>query len=191
MLVGYARVSTLDQNLDLQIDALIAAGCKPEHIFTDKASGYKEERKGLIEAFNFLRPGDVFCVWKLDRFGRSLPHLVNFLLSLKERGVEFKSLTEALDTTTAMGVYVFQMLGAAAQFEGDIKRERTRAGLAAARARGRKGGRPRALSRAKFELLKILYNQGDKTVREIAEMLDVCPRTVYEYLEREERNKPK
>jgi DNA invertase Pin-like site-specific DNA recombinase len=141
MLVGYARVSTEDQNLDLQKDALQKAGC--EKLFTDVASGAKDERAGLAEAIAFLRPGDTLVVWKLDRLGRSLKHLIETVTALQARKVGFRSLQESIDTTTSGGKLIFHVFGALAEFERDLIRERTQAGLQAARARGRKGGRPR------------------------------------------------
>ena len=143
MLIGYARVSTLEQNLDLQEDALKAAGCKK--IYTDKTGGAKADRPGLERALADVRPGDSLVVWKLDRLGRSLKHLIETVTDLSERGVGFRSLQEAIDTTTSGGKLIFHVFGALAEFERDIIRERTLAGLAAARARGRKGGRPRHL----------------------------------------------
>src|ERR671932_2864777 len=141
MLIGYARVSTDEQNLDLQLSALKQAGC--EQLYTDKVSGTKATRPGLEEAFSHLRAGDTFVVWRLDRLGRSLRHLIDTVTDLQERGVGFKSLTESIDTTTGGGKLVFHVFAALAEFERDIIRERTHAGLTAARARGRRGGRPK------------------------------------------------
>src|ERR671926_1954198 len=142
MLIGYARVSTHDQTLDLQLDALKKAGC--EKFYTDTASGGKAEREGLDEALNYAREGDVLVVWRLDRLGRSLRHLIETITLLNGRKVGFRSLTENIDTTTSGGKLVFHIFGALAEFERDIIRERTNAGLTAARARGKIGGRPRA-----------------------------------------------
>ena len=144
MLAGYARVSTLDQNPDLQLDALRAAGC--ERIFEDRASGARADRPGLARALDWLREGDALVVWRLDRLGRSLPQLVATVRQLEERGFGFRSLTEGIDTTTASGTLVFHVFGALAQFERDLVGERTLAGLAAARERGRTGGRPSKLT---------------------------------------------
>lgn len=144
MLIGYARVSTADQTLALQKDALEKAGC--ERIFTDTASGAKAERIGLDEAIDHLREGDTLVVWRLDRLGRSLKHLIETITALNNRKIGFKSITEAIDTTTSGGKLIFHIFGALAEFERDIIRERTQAGLTAARARGRNGGRPRALT---------------------------------------------
>ena len=143
MKIGYVRVSKQEQHEALQIDALKEAGC--EKWFLDKITGSKAERKGLDEALAYVRPGDTFVVWKLDRAGRSLTHLIELLKDLKERGIEFVSLTEQIDTTTPGGKLIFHMMGALAEFERDLIRERTNAGLAAARARGHRGGRPRKL----------------------------------------------
>src|SRR6187397_2709116 len=142
MFISYARVSTEDQTLALQQDALQQAGC--ERIFTDTASGSRVDRPGLEEAIEYVRPGDTLVVWKLDRLGRSLPHLIDTIRQLQERGVGFKSLTEQIDTTTSGGKLIFHVFAALAEFERDVIRERTHAGLAAARARGRRGGHPRA-----------------------------------------------
>jgi DNA invertase Pin-like site-specific DNA recombinase len=144
MLIGYARVSTHDQTLNLQRDALEKAGCSK--LFTDTASGAKAERKGLDEALAYVRKGDTLVVWRLDRLGRSLPHLITTMTDLEERGIGFKSLTENIDTTTSGGKLIFHIFGALAEFERNLIRERTTAGLMAARMRGRLGGRPKALT---------------------------------------------
>jgi len=141
ILIGYARVSTDDQNPSLQIDALKAAGC--DKIFVEKASGADRDRPVLAKALAYVREGDVFCVWKLDRAGRSVSHLIEIVEDLKARKVGFKSLNDAIDTTTAAGNLMFQIMASFAEFERNIIRERTMAGLAAARARGRIGGRPK------------------------------------------------
>jgi DNA invertase Pin-like site-specific DNA recombinase len=142
-LIGYARVSTEDQNLELQTDALKVAGC--EKIFVEKASGGDRDRPMLAKALNYVRDGDVFCVWKLDRAGRSVLHLIEIIEDLKLRKVDFKSLNDAIDTTTASGRLMFTIMAAFAEFERNIIRERTMAGLAAGRSRGRVGGRPKGL----------------------------------------------
>jgi DNA invertase Pin-like site-specific DNA recombinase len=140
MLIGYARVSTNEQTLHLQQDALHKAEC--DKIFTDTASGAKAERKGLEEALNYVRKGDTLVVWRLDRLGRSLPHLITTMTDLEERGIGFKSLTENIDTTTSGGKLIFHIFGALAEFERNL-RERTQAGLTAARARGKKAADPK------------------------------------------------
>src|SRR5262245_59819689 len=143
MLIGYARISTQDQTLNLQTDALKKAGCS--QIFTDTASGVDSERPGLVKTISYLRPGDTLVVWRLDRLGRSLKHLIETIGDLQERGIGFRSIQENIDTTTSGGKLIFHVFGALAEFERDIIRERTKAGLAAARARGKQGGRPRVL----------------------------------------------
>jgi DNA invertase Pin-like site-specific DNA recombinase len=161
MLIGYARVSTSEQTLDLQKDALQKAGC--DRIFTDTASGAKSERAGLEEAINYVRAGDTLVVWRLDRLGRSLNHLIETITGLNNRGIGFKSITESIDTTTSGGKLIFHIFGALAEFERDIIRERTQAGLTAARARGRKGGRPKSLTQKKAQIAQALYM--DKTTQ--------------------------
>lgn len=179
MRVGYARVSTADQNIDLQNDALTKAGC--ERIFTDTVSGAKADRPGLAESLAFLRPGDTLTVWKLDRLGRSLPHLLETVRGLEERGIGFQSLQESLDTTTPGGKLVFHVFAALAEFERDVIRERTRAGLAAARARGRKGGRPRAMTPSQAAVAQTLRNDPARSVREICDTLKISEATFYRY----------
>jgi len=165
-LIGYARVSTVDQNPEMQHDALTAAGC--ERIFTDKASGAKTDRPELAKALDYVRTGDVFTVWKLDRLGRSLPHLVTTVNDLRARGVEFRSLTEGFDTTTIGGRLVFHVFAAVADFERDLIRERTQAGLAAARVRGRLGGRPSRVTPAKLARARKLIEAREMTMDEVA-----------------------
>jgi DNA invertase Pin-like site-specific DNA recombinase len=164
MLIGYARVSTSDQTLDLQKDALQKTGC--DRIFTDTASGAKAERTGLDEAISHLREGDILVVWRLDRLGRSLKHLIETITALNNRDIGFKSITEAIDTTTSGGKLIFHIFGALAEFERDIIRERTQAGLNAARARGRKGGRPKALTPKKAQMAMALYEDKNNTIDE-------------------------
>src|SRR3954467_6289532 len=151
MLIGYARVSTLDQTLALQQDALTVAGC--EQLYTDTISGSVTDRPGLSQALAHLRPGDTLVVWRLDRLGRSLSHLIETVRKLQELGIGFRSLQEQIDTTTSGGKLVFHVFGALAEFERDLIRERTHAGLAAARARGRLFGRPKVLSLRKITQL--------------------------------------
>src|SRR3990170_1172901 len=157
MLIGYARVSTHEQTLNLQQDALTKAGCTK--IFTDTASGAKVERKGLEEALNYVRKGDTLVVWRLDRLSRSLPHLIATMTDLLERGIGFKSLTENIDTTTSGGKLIFHIFGALAEFERNLIRERTQAGLVAARARGKKGGRPKVLTGRRLGIARDLYER--------------------------------
>jgi DNA invertase Pin-like site-specific DNA recombinase len=182
MLIGYARVSTQDQNLDLQIDALKAAGC--QRLFSDKTSGAKVDRPGLEEALAFARDhqGDTLVVWKLDRLGRSLPHLIAAVKNLDDRGIGFRSLKESIDTTTSTGRLVFHVFAALAEFERDIIRERTGAGLAAARARGRRGGRPKSLDEAKQRQALTLYEDKSNTIDEICRTLRIGRTTLYRYV---------
>lgn len=180
MLIGYARVSTVDQTLGLQQDALATTGC--ERIFTDTASGARAERVGLAEAITYAREGDILVVWRLDRLGRSLKHLIETITALAERKVGFKSITENIDTTTSGGKLIFHIFGALAEFERDIIRERTQAGLAAARARGRKGGRPKALSLKKAQMAVSLYNDKTNTIADICRTLNVSRATLYRHL---------
>lgn len=180
MLIGYARVSTIDQNLTLQLDALKKAGC--EKIFKDTASGGKVDRPGLQAALEFAREGDTVLVWRLDRLGRSLKHLIEMVTQLNERGIGFRSLQEAIDTTTSGGKLVFQIFGALAEFERNLIQERTKAGLEAARARGRLGGRPKALDQNKVELAYQLYEAKKHPVKEICRILGISKPTLYSYL---------
>jgi DNA invertase Pin-like site-specific DNA recombinase len=180
MRVGYARVSTHEQNLELQLDALKKAGC--ERVFEDKASGAKSERPGLAKAREMLRPGDTLVVWRLDRLGRSLKHLIEAVTELDEAGVGFLSLTENIDTTTNGGRLVFHIFGALAEFERGLIRERTLAGLAAARARGRKGGRPKKMDAKKLSQAKALLASRDQSVADVASLLKVGRATLYRAL---------
>jgi len=179
MLIGYARVSTLDQHLHLQEDALQAAGC--EKLYRDTASGAKTERPGLEKALEDLRSGDTLVVWKLDRLGRSLKHLVETVQALGEKGIGFRSLQESIDTTTSGGKLVFHLFAALAEFERDIIRERTQAGLAAARARGRKGGRPRGMDEKKRQRALKLRADPTLSIGEICQMLQISRATFYNY----------
>jgi len=187
MKIGYARVSTDDQNLALQEDALKEAGC--ERIFYDRVSGVKSERPGLQEALDYLRNGeDVLVVWRLDRLGRSLKDLIDLVNQLEERKIGFKSLQDPVDTTSPGGILVFHIFGALAEFERNLIRERTKAGLEAARARGKKGGRRRALNEEQVQRLYQLYDDTDTdgqkkyTIREICEMMGISRSTLYSYL---------
>ena len=180
MQVGYVRVSTTDQDESLQVDALRAAGCGK--FFTDKMSGVKAERKGLDEALAYLRPGDSLVVWKLDRAGRSLKHLIELLNMLQAKGVDFMSLTEKIDTSTPGGKLIFHMMGALAEFERDLIRERTHAGLSEARARGRTGGRPRALkSEQKIALARRMFAEPNRDIDLICSTLKISRSTLYRY----------
>jgi DNA invertase Pin-like site-specific DNA recombinase len=162
MLVGYMRVSSDGdrQAVDLQRDALLAAGVDERHLYEDHASGSRGDRPGLAEALAFLRPGDCLVVWKLDRLGRSLPHLLTTVNDLKTRGVAFRSLTEQIDTTTPQGEFLFHIFGALAQFERSLTQERVMAGLAAARRRGRRGGRPSAIDAEKLAAVVAALDGG-------------------------------
>ena len=178
MKIGYARVSTEDQNLALQRDALGAAGC--ERIFEDKESGAKADRPGLAEALAYARPGDVVAVWRLDRLGRSLPDLVRIVGELEKAGIGFESVTEKIETGTAAGRLVFHVFAALAEFERNITRERTLAGLAAARARGRSGGRP-GIAPEKLAALESLAADPQKKPGEICKALGISRATFYKY----------
>lgn len=179
MKIGYARVSTDDQNLSLQLDALDAAGC--ERIFEDKVSGASTERAGLTKALAAVGSGDVLTVWRLDRLGRSLPHLIATIAGLQEKGAGFHSLTEAIDTETAGGELVFHMMGALAQFERRLIAERTRSGLVAAKRRGVKLGRKHALTPTQIKSARMLVEQG-QPVWLIADGFNVSRATLYRAL---------
>jgi DNA invertase Pin-like site-specific DNA recombinase len=182
MLVGYARVSTRDQNYDLQLDALSEAGCKK--IFEEKLSAADRDRPQLRAALDYVRAGDTLVVWKLDRLARSLKQLIETVEMLSESEIGFRSLTENIDTTSPGGRLIFHVFGALAEFERSIIRERTTAGLTAARARGRVGGRPRSLSAEDLHIAKALLKDGKLTIAEIAERLEVAPSTLYKHLPR-------
>src|ERR671933_2598107 len=164
MLIGYARVSTDDQNLNLQRDALEKAGC--ELIFDDMVSGTKARRPGLEQALSHLRPGDTLVVWRLDRLGRSLRQLIDTVTDLQEKGIEFKSVTESIDTTTSGGRLVFNIFASLAEFEREIIRERTQAGLTAARARGKTGGRSKALTEKQVQILHQLAGDRSNSIKD-------------------------
>jgi len=181
MKIGYARVSTLEQNPGLQEDALKEAGCRK--IFTDNASGARAERPGLEKALDYLREGDCLVVWRLDRLGRSLKHLIEVIEGLERRGVGFISLQEGFDTTTSGGRLIFQIFGALAEFERNLIRERTRAGLKAARARGRKGGRKKKLSGQQVRSMKKMADAGQHTIAEICQTFNITKPTFYAYQE--------
>jgi DNA invertase Pin-like site-specific DNA recombinase len=177
MKIGYARVSTTDQNLDLQTDALKTAGC--EKIFRDRGvSGAKADRPGLDKALEHVRKKDTLVIWKLDRLGRSLSHLLSIVEDLRERGVNFASVQDGFDTSTASGKMVFSVIGAMAEYERNLIRERTMAGLAAARARGRMGGRPKSLSKSQVKVAIALAEAGKLTIKQICEQVG-CSRSTY------------
>jgi DNA invertase Pin-like site-specific DNA recombinase len=183
MKIGYARVSTFDQNLNLQLDALKHAEC--EEIFEEKISGASKERPQLIKLFSRLRKGDSVVVWKLDRLGRSLRDLIDLISKMKDMGVTFVSIQDSIDTNTATGRFTFNIFASLAEFEREIISERTKAGLSAARARGRKGGRPAGFSKetiSKIKAVKVLYDKEDKTMKEIGEVLSISRATAYRFL---------
>ena len=180
-LLGYARVSTADQQPQLQVDALERAGCY--RVFTETASGARSDRPVLEQVLDQLRLGDTLVVWKLDRLGRSLRHLVDTVTELAERGIGFRSLQEAIDTTTTPGgKLVFHVFAALAEFERDLIRERTAAGLAAARARGRRGGRPSVMTAHKARVAQEMYRSGQCTVATIATTLGVSRASIYRHV---------
>jgi DNA invertase Pin-like site-specific DNA recombinase len=179
--IGYARVSTGEQTLDLQLDALAQAGC--DKVFTETASGAKSDRPLLQEAIAYARSGDTIVVWRLDRLGRSLQHLIATVSDLRDRGVGFRSLTEQIDTTTSGGKLIFHVFGALAEFERDLIQERTHAGLAAARVRGRTGGRPPKLRDPKqLALARRLYADEETDVATICRTLGISRATLYRAL---------
>lgn len=183
MKIGYARVSTKDQILLLQIDALKQEGC--EMIFEEKVTGAKTDRLELQKMIGQLRQGDIVVIWKLDRLGRSLRDLVNLVTDIQDKGAGLKSLNDSIDTTTPHGKLTFHLFAALAEFERDIIRERTKAGLEAARARGRKGGRPKGLSkeaRDKAIIAQSLHKRGDMSVSEICGYLGIARSTLYKYI---------
>lgn len=183
MKIGYARVSTQDQNLEMQLDALQNAGC--EKVFQEKASGIKSDRPQLAAMQQILREGDVIYIYKLDRLGRSLKHLLEMTAGFEKRGIGLVSINDHIDTTTAQGRLIFNIFASLAEFERDLIRERTKSGLEAARARGRKGGRSRGLSKEaekKAMLAQTLYNERKLGVNEIAADLEISKMTLYKYL---------
>ena len=183
-ILGYARVSSTGQDLNLQIDALLKAGCANENIYTDKASGSKSERKGLDKLLEQLNNGDTLLVWRLDRLGRSMSHLVGLIESLRKRGVGFRSLCDgAIDTTTASGQLIFNIFSALAEFESRLIKERIQAGLAAARSRGRKGGR-KSIEKAdpRVKTAKRMHQDRSLSIEEICTLLKVSRATFYRYI---------
>jgi len=180
MLIGYARVSTDDQNLDLQRDALKGAGC--ERVFEDMASGAKSDRTGLAALMTVLRAGDTVVIWRLDRLGRSLKNLIELIEKFEAAKVGLRSVQENIDTTTSGGRLVFHLFGALAEFERNLIRERTQAGMAAARVRGRMGGRPTRLDPVKLALALRLHREDKHTIKEICQMMGISKSTLYNYL---------
>ena len=178
MIIGYARVSTKDQVLDLQIDALKAAGC--EKVLSDKLSGAKADRPGLTMALEFLREGDTLVVWKLDRLGRSIKNLLEIAETLGQKKIGLQSLTDNIDTSSPLGRFFFHLMAALSEMERSLTKERIQAGLEAARRRGRVGGRPRKMTTRKIEAAELLLKEG-VPIREVAEELGVGLSTLYEW----------
>ena len=187
MRIGYARVSTGDQNLDLQVDSLEEAGC--ERIYTEKTSGVAKSRPELERCMEELREGDALVVWRLDRFGRSLKDLVSKMEALEEKGADFVSLTEGIDTTTAQGKLTFHIFGALAEFERELTRERTMAGLKAAREQGRVGGRPPALDEEEIPQVQAMMKDEQVSTSDICERFDISRATLYRYVGPEGRRR--
>lgn len=181
MYIGYARVSTTDQVLDLQMDALKKLGCVK--IFKDIESGAKKDRPGLQQAVEYVREGDTLVVWRLDRLGRSLKDLIEKISLLNNRKIGLKSIQENIDTTTSGGKLVFHIFGALAEFERDLIRERTKAGLAAARARGKHGGRKKKLDTHQLAMLKSLYKDKTNSITAIMKTLNISKSTLYRYIQ--------
>lgn len=181
MLIGYARISTHDQNLNLQRDALTGAGC--DKIFTDVASGGIAERSGLVDAMNHLRDGDTLVVWRLDRLGRSLKHLIETVTTLQTKGIGFRSLTEGIETQSSGGRLVFHLFACLAEFEREVIRERTQAGLVAARSRGRAGGRPAVMDEKQIALARRMHADPATSVAEVCRAVGVSRSTLYRNLD--------
>jgi len=185
-------ISQNEQNLGLQRDALLKAGCLEKSIYTDKITGLKQERKGLEQALSHLREGDTFIVWRLDRLGRSLKHLIETITSLQSQGIAFKSLTENIDTSTATGQLIFHIFEALAEFERNLIKERTVAGLEAARLRGKRGGRPKLKATAsKVAMAKKLYADRSNSVDAICKTLNISRPTLYRYVNKKTANDSK
>lgn len=180
MLIGYARVSTDDQNLDLQYDALKKADC--EKFYDDKITGAKIERPGLDAAIDYARNGDVIVVWRLDRLSRSLKDIIDVVARLDSKGIGLKSLHESIDTTTSSGKLIFHIFGALAEFERNLIRERTHAGLKAARARGKMGGRPKKLTPDKVKLVNELYKEKQRSIKQICDLIGISKPTLFKYV---------
>jgi len=185
MKFGYARVSTKEQSLNLQLDALKKAGCKPQNIYQEQISGAKSERPQLQALLNKLRAEDELVVWKLDRLGRSIKDLIKLVTTIQDKGAAFHSIQDSINTATPTGKLTFHLFAALAEFERDIIRQRTKAGLEAARARGKKGGRPKGLSQKAKHTAMIaerLYKEGELSTKEICEQLSISKMTLYSYL---------
>ena len=182
MLIGYARVSTIDQNLELQLDALKNIGC--EKLFEDKVSGSKSDRPGLNRALNELRVGDTLVVWKLDRLGRSLRNLIDLINDLHAKKIMFRSIQDGIDTSNPIGQFFFHVTGAFAELEHSLIKERTNAGLNAARARGRTGGRKPSLNNKQIQMLLRIYNDRSASINEICEQFKISRKTFYRYIEK-------
>jgi DNA invertase Pin-like site-specific DNA recombinase len=180
MKIGYIRISTESQKLDLQKDAMDKEQC--DSVFEDTMSGSKKSRPGLEKAIGYLRKGDTLVVWKLDRLGRSLKQLIDIINSLKERGIYFKSIQENIDTSSSGGKLIFHVFGALAEFERDLIRERTKAGLKAARERGRLGGRPKIMDEKKISMAKKLHEDSSNSINDICKTLSVSRATFYRYM---------
>ena len=191
MLVGYMRVSTAEQNLALQRDALLAAGVAPERTYDDTCSGTVTNRPGLARALDVAREGDALVIWKLDRIGRSLGHVVELVAGLHAKGIGLKVLTGGIDTTSSTGRLVFGIFATLAEFERDLIQERTLAGLAAARARGRTGGRPRLMTRAKLRTAMTMMADRNNIATDVAEQLGISVSTLYAYVDGEGQSKPR
>ena len=191
VLVGYMRVSTAEQNLALQRDALLAAGIAPERIYEDTCSGTVTNRPGLARVLEVVRDGDALVIWKLDRIGRSLRHVVELVDGLQQRGIGLKVLTGGIDTTSSTGRLVFGIFATLAEFERDLILERTMAGLAAARARGRAGGRPRLMTRAKLRTAMAMMAERSNAATNVAEQLGISLSTLYAYVDGEGQAKPR
>lgn len=185
MLIGYARVSTDDQNLNFQHDALKSAGC--ERIFNDQITGRKIQRPGLDSTLEFARQGDIVIVWRLDRLSRSLKDLIEIVALLDSKKIGLRSLHESIDTSSSSGKLIFHIFGALAEFERNLIRERTHAGLQAARARGRQGGRPKKLSTDKTNLAQQLYDGKMHSINKICELIGVSKPTLYKYLKKDHK----
>jgi DNA invertase Pin-like site-specific DNA recombinase len=189
VLVGYARVSKNEQHLELQLDALAAAGC--ERVFPEKMTGARDDRPVFREVTSFLRPGDTLVVWRLDRMGRNMTHLIQTVQDLQARGVNFRTLTGVeIDTSSASGKLVFHIFAALAEFARETTRERTLAGLAAARARGRKGGRPRGIDEKKVAAVRQLAQDRSRTVGETCRLVGISRSSYYRYLSAGEGPRP-